>query len=114
VISGQASRGRESAGVPFGVARAFQPEICPLRPGLMERRRIGVNGDLQTGGFTRSRAAAKGNAVGSGQFSVFGLGFAELRTGVCGGAVFRSSGFPARDLPFATSPDVAPPYWGEG
>jgi hypothetical protein len=90
VISGQASRGRESAGVPFGVAWAFQPEICPLRPGLMQRRRIGVKGALQTDGFTRSREAAKGNAVGSGQWSVFGFrfwvfGFGELRTGVCGG-----------------------------
>ena len=82
MISDQASRGRESAGVPFGVARAFQPEICPLRPGLMRRRRIGVKGELQTDGFTRSREAAKGNAVGSGQwsvvsgqFSVFGFRF---------------------------------------
>jgi hypothetical protein len=31
VVSGQASRGRESAGVALSVARAFQPEICPLR-----------------------------------------------------------------------------------
>ena len=35
VVSGQlvrqASRGRESAGAAFSVARAFQPEICPLR-----------------------------------------------------------------------------------
>jgi hypothetical protein len=31
VVSDQASRGRESAGAATSVARAFQPEFCPLR-----------------------------------------------------------------------------------
>jgi hypothetical protein len=33
-VIGEASRGRKSAGVPFLVARAFQPEFCGAVPCL--------------------------------------------------------------------------------
>ncbi len=41
------------------VARAFQPEICPLRQAACRLRLRGVGA---AGGLTRSREAAKGNA----------------------------------------------------
>ncbi|MFM7833965.1 MAG: hypothetical protein ACKPJD_19385, partial [Planctomycetaceae bacterium] len=60
VISGQwASRGRESAGGAFYVARAFQPEICPSAFGV---RAVCL---------TRSREVAKEVAQGGGEWVFF-------------------------------------------
>jgi len=80
----------------LAVARAFQPEICPLRLGCLEiaARRWGV---LQAVGLTRSREDAKEDA----KSGVRGSGYEHEYEESLGGSR-RSSGFPARDLPSAT------------
>jgi hypothetical protein len=77
------------------VARAFQPEICPLR---LAACRLRLRGGKAAGGLTRSREDAKGDA--RGRCSVFGQ--ASRGRESAGAGALRSSGFPARDLPSAT------------
>ena len=80
------------------VARAFQPEICPLRPAACRL-------PLRGGGFAcrgphakpRSREAAKGNAEVGVWCSV-----SQAADGSPWVGSFRSSGFPARDPSSAT------------
>jgi len=79
----------ESPGV-LSVARAFQPEICPLR---LDARRSPLRG-CRAVGLTRSREAAKEDAKGGVRARARARGIAKV--------AFRSSGFPARVLPSAT------------
>ena len=61
VVSGQSGEPRTGVrGWALSVARAFQPEHCPSAIDL----RTGA-GELQAVCLTRSREAAKGNAMGS-------------------------------------------------
>jgi hypothetical protein len=66
VVSGQASHGREPTSAAISVARAFQPEICPLR---LVRLEIAVMGGGSAGGWThaktRRREEKRSRAVGS-------------------------------------------------
>jgi len=74
-VFGLASRGWESAGGGLFVARAFQPEICPLRLECLE---IAGAGRVFAVGGGVSREAAKPRRETQGsvfgvQYSVFGL-----------------------------------------